>query len=136
MIKKTMSFVLLLTALLGVAFVAHTFIQDAFKIGAFEKHIVLNYCFNYIFTVGFFIIILILDRKQSNQLGFVFLAASTVKLVLFLFILFPSIKYGTGVKSIEFASFFVPYGISVVVEILYLLRILNSKDASPRENLM
>jgi len=124
-----MSFVLLLTVILGIAFGIHTFLQDKFQIGSFEKHIVINYCFNYVLTIGFFITLLIFEKKKSNQLGFVFLAASTIKLILFLIILYPSIERGTGVKSIEFASFFVPYGISVVIEILYLLRILNSKDA-------
>ena len=131
MIKKATGFILLLTSLLGIVFSFHTLIQHELKIGAFEKHIVINYCFNYILTIGFFLSLLIFEKKKSDQLGFVFLAASTVKLILFLFILYPNTKEIAGVKSVEFASFFVPYGISVVIEILYLLRILNSKEAQP-----
>ncbi|MFT6921372.1 MAG: hypothetical protein ACJA1C_000366 [Crocinitomicaceae bacterium] len=129
MIKKAIGFILLLTALLGFAFVIHALLQHDLKIGAFESHIVINYCFNYILTIGFFITLLVFEKKKSNQLGFVFLAASTIKLILFLFILYPNIKEGAGLRSVEFTSFFIPYGISVVIEILYMLRILNSKDA-------
>jgi hypothetical protein len=129
MTKKAMSFVLLLTTLLGVSFVVHFLIQHGLKIGSFESHIVINYCFNYLFTIAFFIVMLVYQKKKSSQLGFVFLAASTIKLILFLVILFPSLKEGVGVNNVEFTSFFVPYGISVVVEVSYLLRILNSKDA-------
>ncbi|MFT6500627.1 MAG: F0F1-type ATP synthase assembly protein I [Crocinitomicaceae bacterium] len=129
MIKKAIGFILLLTALLGFAFVIHALLQHDLKIGAFESHIVINYCFNYFFTIAFFIVLLVYERRKSDLLGFVFLAASTIKLILFLIILYPYIKEGEGLRSVEFASFFVPYGISVVIEILYLLRILNSKDA-------
>lgn len=123
-----MGFIVLLTALLGASFAVHALLQHDLKIGAFESHIVINYCFNYFFTIAFFIVLLVYERRKSDLLGFVFLAASTIKLILFLFILYPNIKEVTGFRSVEFTSFFVPYGISVVIEILYMLRILNSKS--------
>lgn len=128
MIKSTISFVLLLTVILGVAFGIHSFTQDALKIGSFEKHLVLNYFFNYILTIGFFIALILFDRKKSDQLGFVFLASSLLKLILFLIILYPGVKSSTGARSVEFASFFVPYGISVLAEILFLMRTLRLKN--------
>lgn len=126
MIKSTISFVLLLTVVLGVAFGIHSYIQDALNVGSFEKHLIINYCFNYILTIGFFIALVFFERK-SDQLGFVFLASSIFKLILFLIILYPGIKSSVGVRSVEFASFFIPYGISVLAEILYLMRTLKLK---------
>ena len=128
MTKTAIGFVLLLTVILGVSFGIHAYVQDVLQIGSFEKHIILNYCFNYVLTIGVFVALVVFERKKSDQLGFVFLASSVIKLILFLVFLYPDIKASVGLRSAEFASFFIPYGISVLAEILYLLRLLNSKN--------
>ena len=127
MIKSTFGFILILSITLGASFGIHTYVQNELQVGSFEKHIILNYCFNYILTIGFFFAMIYFEKKKSDQLGFVFLAASILKLILFLIFLYPGIKTSTGLRSVEFASFFVPYGISVLAEILYLMRVLNTK---------
>ncbi len=128
MTRTAIGFVLLLTVILGASFGIHAYVQDGFRIGAFEKHIILNYCFNYLLTIGVFIALVAFQRKNSDQLGFVFLASSVIKFILFFIFLYPSIKASVGLRSVEFASFFIPYGISVLVEILYLMRALKSKN--------
>ena len=127
MIKVALNFVLVLVIVLAVAFGIHTFIQHITHVGSFESHIILNYTFNFLLTIGVFSALVYFEKKNSDQLGFIFLGASTFKLILFLVLIYPGIKAHTGLRSVEFASFFVPYTISVLAEILYLIRKLGQK---------
>jgi len=130
MISAAIRLILLLTLILGVTFGINSFVQDFLEIGSFERHIVLNYCFNYLLSIGFFIALIILRKKQSNQLGFIFLFSSIFKFILFFIFIYSGLEEKTGVSSPEFASFFIPYGISTVAEILFTVRMLNSTSES------
>ncbi len=117
------SFQLLL--ILAVAFVVHASIQSAIGIGTFDKHIIITYSFNYLLAVVFFAVLLFFKKKKSTQLGFIFMFSSMLKFVLFFILLSPLLRTEQGVKSAEFISFFIPYGISSTFEVLCMVRILN-----------
>lgn len=125
MIETGLSFTLRLTLFLIVAFTGHAFVQHYIETGAFEKHIVLTYSFNFILAVLFFFILLYFKEKKSTQLGFIFLFSSVLKFILFLIFLGPILKTGEGLRSAEFASFFIPYSVSLSAEVYYLSRILS-----------
>lgn len=125
--NPSLRFSILLTLILGVTFVAHAFVQDALLIGSFERHIVLNYCFNFFLTIAFFTTLIYFKKRRSHQLGFVFLFSSMLKFSLFFALIYPDFKETPGVRSAEFASFIIPYGISVATETIYLVRTLNSE---------
>ena len=123
--KAVLTFTLQLTLILGVAFIAHSFIQYLLGIYPFENHIIITYIFNYILTALFFGVLLFFKNKQSSQLGFIFLGSSILKFLLFFIILSPLVRTEHGIKSPEFISFFVPYAVSSTFEVLCMVRLLN-----------
>lgn len=119
-------FALLLTILLSVTFSIQAYIQHVYHIGSFERSIILNYCFNGLIAIVSFAVLLHFKKKKSDQLGFIFLLTSMSKFVLFLTLIYPGIDSSNGLKTPEFASFFLSYGISTVLEMVYLIRFLKS----------
>jgi hypothetical protein len=74
------------------------------------------------------IIIIILgrlpERMQGNQ-GFVFMIGSAIKFLFFFIFFYPFFKEDGEIQNIEFASFFLPYSISLSIKTLLLLVKLN-----------
>lgn len=126
MSKYFFSFIARLFALLSFAFICHAWLQHALNVGFFQKQISVNYAFNFIVTTLFFLIFLIAKDKKQTNLGVLFLYSSLIKFLLFFLLIFPNYGHFNGVKSAEFASFFVPYALSVSVEIYFLARILKN----------
>ena len=71
-----------------------------------------------------------LKAKKSTQLGYVFLFSSMIKFGLFFIFIKPLFLESTGVKSPEFFSFFVPYVISVILEIFMIVQSINKEELS------
>lgn len=128
MTKGLIRFALLLAIVLSTTFGIQSFVQHTLQIGSFERYIILNYCFNFIFTLVSFAVLLYFKKKNSNQLGFIFMFSSMTKFVLFFVMIYPTINHSHGVKSAEFASFFIPYTICSVLEIIHLTRRFKSSN--------
>ena len=125
MTKALTSFIIRLTLLLGTSFFIHAWVQHTMHIGFYQENIIVCYLFNYILTGLFFFILLAAERKNSKQIGFIFLYSSLVKYLLFFFIIYPGFNSTEGLKSAEFAAFFIPYSLGMFAEIVYLIRVLN-----------
>lgn len=123
--KSIRAFIVTLTVLLGVSFGVHSYVQHILGIGFFEKQIITTYVFNYTLAVLAFFALLYFKRKKSNQLGFIFLFSSLLKFVLFFVLISPGIKTSSGLRNAEFAAFFIPYSLSLFVEIFQIVRHLN-----------
>ncbi|MDX2362565.1 MAG: hypothetical protein QNK23_17285 [Crocinitomicaceae bacterium] len=125
--KTIVQFIVRLTIVLGISFCGHALLQDYLAIGSFEKHIVLTYLFNYVLTIIFFGLMIYMKEKKSNQLGFIFLFSSITKFLLFFVLIAPVIEFTRGLNNPDFAAFFVPYAISLTIEVFYLIRLLNKE---------
>jgi len=123
--KTILQFIARLTIVISVSFCCHAFLQDYLGIGSFENHILLTYIFNYILTIIFFGLMIYMKEKKSNQLGFIFLFSSVTKFLLFFLLIAPVIEFTRGLNSPDFAAFFVPYAISLIIEVFYFIRLLN-----------
>jgi hypothetical protein len=125
--KRNSSFLFIfqLTVVLGLFALAHSFLYDHFQVKYTKNELVYSYLFNYLITAVFFLAMIYFKDKRSSQLGFVFLFSSLIKFTLFFIILAPVLRFEGSVKSITFASFFVPYSISLFLEIFYIIRLLN-----------
>lgn len=117
-------FVIFLIFLTGSYFV-HSWLIDffSFKSDAFILNV--SYIFNSIYAICLIITIFILRKKFKDQIGFIFLAGSFIKLGVFVAI--------TKLSSIEvdksvFLDFFIPYAISLILEVYYVSKILNSNN--------
>ncbi|WP_299434079.1 DUF6168 family protein [uncultured Aquimarina sp.] len=114
-------FVIFLIFLTGSYFV-HTWLARFFSLNSDAFILKVSYIFNSIYAVCLIITIFMLRKKFKDQIGFIFLAGSFVKLGVFVAI--------TKLSSIEvdksvFLDFFTPYVISLVLEVYYVSKILN-----------
>ena len=87
----------------------------------------LSYLVNGLLAVFIFSALLILKKKYNNHLGFFYLVGSFIKFGVFFWIFHPYFKADGEVTKIEFSLFFVPYVISLLIETIDLIKILNSE---------
>jgi F0F1-type ATP synthase assembly protein I len=92
-----------------------------------ELHGILARCyvFNTVLAVLIYVVILRLKDRHSEKIGFVFLIGSGLKFLLFFLLLYPAFNADGELSSMEFASFFIPYALTTVVENVVLVRQLS-----------
>jgi F0F1-type ATP synthase assembly protein I len=92
-----------------------------------ELHGILARCyvFNTVLAVLIYAVILRLKDRHSEKIGFVFLLGSGLKFLLFFLLLYPAFNADGELSSMEFASFFIPYTLTTVVENVVLVRQLS-----------
>ena len=128
MIKSLLRFIVVFATILLITFLIHGSIQNYRGIGFFEMNILISYWFNFILTTIFYFVLLYFRRKKPEQLGFIFLFSSMLKLLLFFAILKPLMSSEEGTKTIEFIAFFVPYGISMICETYSIVTLINKDE--------
>lgn len=127
MFKKTLFFIALLFLACGILYGIHRLIIEGF----FSPHkfdfLHFSYKFNLGVTLLFTSTIILISEKLKDQIGFVFLAETAIKIGLFLY-LAKSLGFDHG-KS-NFFDFFVPYVGCLVVEIFVLVRLLKTSNSN------
>lgn len=83
-----------------------------------------TYLFNGVITLTIFSTLMFLKQKYMASLGFLFLAGSLVKIILFFLLFRPGYSADGLISSLEFAEFFVPYGVCLFFEVFYMVRVL------------
>ena len=87
--------------------------------------------FAYKFNIGISLLLtsttILISDKLKDQLGFIFLISGAVKIGIFIYLIKTS-EFSTD-KSV-FLHFFVPYIVCVIVEIIYIIKILNRTNFS------
>lgn len=114
------SFFLFLTA--GASYGLHYGVFIYLNPGETLDLINFAYKFNIGITLLFTSTIILASEHLKEQLGFIFLISGFVKLGIFIYLIKTS-EY-TLEKSV-FLHFFAPYVVCMVVEIIYIIRILN-----------
>lgn len=123
--KTTFRFLFVITAVLILSFAVHGLVQHQLGIGFLGKQIIGTYTFNYLISITVFVLIKLLSVRHGSKVDLVFLYSSLLKFFLFYILILPGYGVFNGIKSAEFASFFIPYSISSIVEIFYLIRLIN-----------
>lgn len=114
------SFVFL--GILAGSYFIHFWVIELLSLIRSTSIINLSYIFNGVFTLFLAATITVLRKKYKDQIGFIFLVGSFVKLGLFVVV----IKlYGFEMSKSVFLDFFVSYVISLVIEVYYVAKILN-----------
>ena len=123
MISTTLKFTLIITLLLGAAYLlqANVF-QTAITS---EDHTLLkfSYLFNFAFTYIFMLNILIFKKILEENLGFVYLGIITLKFFLFYYLVKSK---NIEIDKSDFLLFFIPFVLCISIEIFYVSKILNS----------
>lgn len=123
--RSIFRFTVSLSIVLSVVFGIHLLILNANSLPLFEHKIILAYLVNFSIATGTFIALFWLKEKLRNQLGFLFMGASFLKFIVFFLVFYPDYASDQKMSTLEFSAFFVPYLISLVIEVFALTKMLN-----------
>lgn len=119
-------FIILLTASVAAVFLLHLLILNYNNLPLFDNKIVLAYILNYLLAIGIYILLYSFRIKLKNQLGFLFMAGSFLKFILFFIFFYPSYKIDGDINTLEFSSFFIPYIFCLLIETSSLVELLKN----------
>lgn len=121
--KEIFKFAGLLALVLAITFALHIGILKNY-IQAESPSIIGAYLFNGLYTAAVFALLIYLKEKYASSLGFIFLGGSMLKFVFFFIFFSPIYKADGDVSKVEFAEFFIPYGICLFLEVYSMVKIL------------
>ncbi len=121
-----LNFLFRITFIIGIIFGVHLLILDYLNLPLFNDKIILAYLVNTALAIFVFMSLFLLRNKFKDQLGFIFLFGSVLKLGLF-FLLFYFHYFSDGfISKTEFSAFFIPYFFTLTIEIFSLAKWLNN----------
>ena len=104
------------------------YIYSYFSIAVDSYILQLSYFINGLLAIFIFTVLMLLKKKYNDQLGFLYMLGSFVKFGAFFLVFHPIFKEDNIITKIEFGVFFVPYLISLLIETIDLIKILNSNE--------
>ena len=122
------SFSIKLIIILSFAFAIHLFALSSKSLPLYDNKIVLAYIINAILAIVIFGFLFKMKDKYKEQLGFLFLGGSVLKFAVFFIVFYPVYKADGTISKLEFAAFFVPYILSLILETLSLAKWLNKME--------
>ena len=124
--NPVISFVLVLVAINILVAAIHFSVLDKLDLPLFDNRIVLAYIVNVFHAIAMFVLLYALRVKQEHNLGFIYMLGSLVKFGLFFLLFYPLYKTSGEIETVEFATFFTPYGVCLFIETFYLVKLLNA----------
>jgi len=126
-IKPILQFSILLLIVLSIVFGIHLAILSYFNYPLFENMIIASYIVNYLLAFIIFIALYFLRKKYLDLLGFIFMGGSFLKFGVFFIFFFPVFKQNGEINTLESVSFLLPYITCLILETIYVSRLLNNK---------
>ncbi len=122
------SFSLALIFSLALGFFVHTALLQNRGLPKDGNLIVLSYLINGVLAAVIYMSLFAFRYKLKNQMGFLFIAGSFLKFICFFLLFYPAYKEDGEMDRTEFAAFFVPYCISLVIETVFMAKMLKKLD--------
>lgn len=119
---------ILLILVLSISFGIHAFLRTTMKLSPFGDLLVWCYVTNLVLAFGIVVFIHSLRHKMKTQLGFLFIAGSFLKFLLFFIFFYPSFTQDEVISKSEFSSFFVPYFLALVTETYFTAVLLKTLE--------
>ncbi len=116
-----------LFVLLGIVFGVHLIFLFYLKLPLFNNLILASYGVNYLLAIVIFITLYKLRKKYLDLLGFIFMGGSLLKFTIFFIFFFPIFNKNGSIDRLESLSFLVPYLTCLVLETIYVSKLLNNK---------
>ncbi len=118
----------LIELLLGIllAFSIHLTILNLNSLPLFDNSIITSYIVNMLLALIIFTALYLVRDKFKNEIGFLFMGGSFLKFFIFFLVFLPVFKEDGSINKLEFASFFVPYTVCLVIETLGVIRLLKN----------
>lgn len=123
--------VILLLAL-GLSFSIHLGILKSLELPLFGNKIVLSYVVNFILASSIFYALFHFREKLKNAIGFLFMGGSFLKFIVFFLLFYPFYKSDGEIQKIEFAAFFAPYAIALILETYFTSKMLNNSGSESK----
>ena len=118
----------LLFLLMTVSFFLHWKALEILSRTVDLGHLLPFYVMNYITGVAIVSALIFLSKNKGEVLGFVFMAGSLLKFAVFFMVFYPELHENDASKKATFILFFIPYILSVITEVWYLIRFLNKQS--------
>lgn len=127
---KTLRFLILLLLALVITFGIHIGVLFVLKSPLFSDRIVLSYGVNFLLATIIYLIIQQTLKKNGAQAGFIFMAGSALKFIVFFSVFYPFYNQDDVMQKTEFTAFFTPYAVCLIMEVAYLSKQLNNQSYS------
>ena len=121
-------FTLFLTFTFAVFFLFHLSILRTYGFDPLGNKILLSYIVNFVLAACIYVSLFFLRKKLKNQIGFLFMTGSLLKFVIFFLVFYPVYREDGQMDKLEFASFFIPYALGLVIETIFTAKMLKSLD--------
>ena len=122
-LQNILQFLFLFAIIISASYLAHIGLINTFSLDRNIEMINLSYIFNSIFTIILAVAIVLVSKRFKDQLGFIFMGGSLVKIGIFMAIIKLN---GFEINKKVFLDFFIAYLICLIVEVYYVARILNN----------
>ncbi len=123
--KEQKDFLVRILLFSALTFSIHILILYTLQRPLFENKIILAYVVNLITAILIFNVLYIFREKFKTQLGFLFVFGSVFKVILFFIFFNSSYRADNVVSGLEFAAFFTPYTITLIIEVYSLAKWMN-----------
>ena len=127
-INSVVAFLLILTATLGLSFFIHTALLEQFGNLKYGNLVVSSYVINAALATFIYLGLFIFQKKLKNYIGYLFIGGSFIKFIVFFIFFYPVYRSDGEMDRLEFAAFFVPYAISLVIETIFTAKMLKKLD--------
>lgn len=118
----------ILVTLLAVVFFIHTSMLSSQAFPKYGNSIILAYVLNFLLAAIIYVGLYLFRNKIKTQIGFIFIAGSFLKFLVFFLVFYPSFKVDDKISNLEFAAFFVPYAICLSIETVFMAKMLQKMD--------
>jgi len=88
--------------------------------------LLLSYVLNFILALAIFLSLYTLRKRFKNQIGFLYMGGSLLKFLIFFLVFYPGFRADGIVTKSEFAAFFIPYLLCLILETVYTAKMLNA----------
>ncbi|MAY23831.1 MAG: hypothetical protein CMC74_13700 [Flavobacteriaceae bacterium] len=127
MSAKSIRFLVILLLVLSIVFGIHLLLLAVMGQPLFAHRILAAYVINFLLALVVLFLVQRSLQKNSAQAGFVFMAGSGLKFVVFFIVFYPFYRANDAMETIEFTTFFTPYAICLILEVAYLSKQLNNQ---------
>ncbi len=127
-IRFLWSCLILLILALSIAFGIHALIRASKELSPFGDLLAWSYLINLVLAFGIVVLIHSLRNRMKTQLGFLFMAGSFVKFLIFFLFFYPSFTADEVINQNEFSSFFVPYFLALIIETYFSAVLLKNLE--------
>ncbi len=128
-----LNFLGLLFISLSLAFGIHLGLLSHRELPLFDHLILRSYVVNGLLAAGIFLLLYKFRRAWKDRIGFLFMGGSLLKFLVFFLFFYPVYTSDEEMSSLEFASFFVPYGIALGLETYFVTQLLKTLEDSDKK---